>query len=38
MDSIFLRRQRVLTVVLEDYEIAVFMVIPQLICFEKVKE
>lgn len=34
MDSMFLRRHRVLTVMLEDYEIAVFMVIPQPICFE----
>lgn len=38
MDSMFLRRPRVLTVMLEDYEIAVFMAIPQPICFEKVKE
>lgn len=28
MDSMFLRRPKVLTVMLEDYEIAVFMAIP----------
>lgn len=35
MDSMFLRRHRVLTVMLEDYEIAVFMVIPPTHLFRK---